>query len=38
MRFLIGVTNLKQSAVQAVPQAESVLMNIMADAIAVDGF
>jgi hypothetical protein len=38
MGFLIGVTNLKQSTVQAVPQAESVLMNIMADAIVVDGF
>ena len=38
MRFLIGVTNLKQCTVLAVLQAESVLMNIMGDAITVDGF
>jgi hypothetical protein len=38
MRFLIGVTDLKQSTVLALPQAESVLMNTMADVIAVDGF
>jgi hypothetical protein len=38
MRFLISVTNLKQSTVLAVLQAESVLMNIMGDAIVVNGF
>jgi hypothetical protein len=38
MRYLVGVTNLKQSTVLAVLQAESVLMNIMGDAITADGF